>query len=309
MNKVLLDLGFIEIRWYSFFILMAILTASFIIWKEAKKKNLEEETFIDLVFYGLIVGILGARLYYVVFSWDSYKDDLLSILNLRQGGLAIYGGIIGGALAIIAYTKYKKYSIPLALLQIWNGGLAIHGGIIAGLIVIIFYTKKKKINLKLLLDMLVPGLIIGQAVGRWGNFFNQEAFGRIVKLSTLENMHIPKFIIDGMYINGEYREPTFFYESLLCLIGFIILILVRKTKKNKTSQLSAIYLIWYGIIRLIIESLRSDSLMLGPIKVAQLVSILFIVVGVILLIRSKNNQNYIDDNIYESSRRKLCTKK
>ena len=102
--------------------------------------------------------------------------------------------------------------------------------------------------------MLVPGLIIGQAVGRWGNFFNQEAFGRIVKLSTLENMHIPKFIIDGMYINGEYREPTFFYESLLCLIGFIILILVRKTKKNKTSQLSAIYLIWYGIIRLIIES-------------------------------------------------------
>ena len=273
MNKVLLDLGFIEIRWYSFFILMAMLTASFIIWKEAKKKNLEEETFIDLVFYGLIVGILGARLYYVLFNLKYYLNN------------------------------------PLEILQMWNGGLAIHGGIIAGLIVIIFYTKKKKINLKLLLDMLVPGLIIGQAVGRWGNFFNQEAFGRIVKLSTLENMHIPKFIIDGMYINGEYREPTFFYESLLCLIGFIILILVRKTKKNKTSQLSAIYLIWYGIIRLIIESLRSDSLMLGPIKVAQLVSILFIVVGVILLIRSKNNQNYIDDNIYESSRRKLCTKK
>ena len=273
MNKVLLDLGFIEIRWYSFFIFLAIVTACFFIFREAKKKNMEEEKLIDLIFYGLIFGILGARIYYVLFNLSYYLKN------------------------------------PLEIFQIWNGGLAIHGGIIAGLIVIWHYTKKHKINMNLLIDMFVPGLIIGQAIGRWGNFFNQEAFGRIVELTTLKNMHLPKFIINGMYINGAYREPTFFYESILCLIGFIILMIIRKTKKNKTGQLSAIYLIWYGIIRLIIESLRSDSLMLGPIKVAQLVSITFIIIGIIVFIKSKNSKKYVDDNIALDSRRKLCTKK
>ena len=273
MNKVLLDLGFIEIRWYSFFILLAILVASFIIRKEAKKKNMDEEKLIDLIFYGLIFGILGARTYYVLFNLDYYLNNLLEIF------------------------------------QIWNGGLAIHGGIIAGLVFIWYYSKKHKINIKMFLDILVPGLIIAQAIGRWGNFFNQEAFGRVVELSTLKKMLLPNFIIEGMYINGSYREPTFFYESILCLVGFAILMIFRKSKKNKTGQLSAIYLIWYGIIRLIIEGMRSDSLMLGPIKIAQLVSLLFIVIGIIILIKSKNNKKYIDDNIILDSRRKLCTKK
>ena len=115
--------------------------------------------------------------------------------------------------------------------------------------VIIYYSKKQKLKLPLLTDIIVPGLIIGQAIGRWGNFFNQEAFGRIVKLSTLENMYLPKFIIEGMHINGFYREPTFLYESVMSLIGFIVLMIVRKNKKIKTGQLTSIYLVWYGIDR------------------------------------------------------------
>ena len=147
------------------------------------------------MFYALIFGILGARTYYVLFNLDYYLSN------------------------------------PLEIIQIWKGGLAIHGGILAGLMVIIYYSKKQKLKLPLLTDIIVPGLIIGQAIGRWGNFFNQEAFGRIVKLSTLENMYLPKFIIEGMHINGFYREPTFLYESVMSLIGFIVLMIVRKNKK------------------------------------------------------------------------------
>lgn len=273
MNKVLLDLGIIKINWYSFFIFVAMLTASFLMFKESKKKELDQDTLIDIIFYGLLFGILGARLYYVLFNLNFYLSN------------------------------------PLEIIQIWHGGLAIHGGIIAGIIVVLIYSKKKKLKLPLLTDIIVPGLIIGQAIGRWGNFFNQEAFGRIVKLSTLEKMHLPKFIIDGMHINGFYREPTFLYESIMSLIGFIILILVRKNKKLKTGQLTSMYLIWYGIVRLIIEGMRSDSLMIGPLKIAQIVSIIFIVIGIIMFIKNRNNQLYIDDKINISTRRKLCTKK
>lgn len=271
MNKVMLDLGIIQIKWYSFFIFIAMATAAFLVFKESKKKDLSEDTLIDLIFYVILFGVLGARAYYVLFNLDYYLNN------------------------------------PLEIIQIWHGGLAIHGGIIAGLIVLLIYSKKKNLKLPLLTDIIVPGLIIGQAIGRWGNFFNQEAFGRVVKLSTLEKLHLPKFIINGMYINGFYREPTFLYESIMSIIGFIILILIRKNKKIKTGQLTSIYLIWYGIIRLIIEGLRSDSLMLGPLKIAQLVSIIFIITGIVTFIKNRNNQIYISDNI--NTRRKLCTKK
>lgn len=273
MNKVLLDLGIIQINWYSFFIFIAMATAVFLVFKESKKKDLDQDTLVDIIFYVLVFGILGARLYYVLFNLDYYLKN------------------------------------PLEIIQIWHGGLAIHGGIIAGLIVTILYSKKKKLKLPLLTDIIVPGLIIGQAIGRWGNFFNQEAFGRIVKLSTLEKMHLPNFIIEGMHINGFYREPTFLYESVMSIIGFIILLLVRKSKKIKTGQLTSIYLVWYGIIRLIIEGLRSDSLMLGPLKIAQIVSIVFIITGIIIFIKNRNNQIYIDDKININTRRKVCTKK
>lgn len=250
MNDVMLNLGIFQIKWYSFFIFLAMLTACLIIFKESKKKNVPDNYLTNLIFYGLIIGILGARLYYVIFNLDYYLNN------------------------------------PSQIFAIWNGGLAIHGGLISALIFLMIYSRKNKINILQMLDIIVVGVIIAQAIGRWGNFFNQEAYGNIISLQALKNMHLPKFIIDGMYISGSYREPTFLYESVCSLIGFILLLILRATKKLKTGQLTAIYLIWYGIVRFGIETLRSDSLMLGQIKVAQLVSLLFVISGIALFIYS-----------------------
>lgn len=250
MNDVMLNLGIFQIKWYSFFIFLAMLTACLIIFKESKKKNVPDNYLTNLIFYGLIIGILGARLYYIIFNLDYYLNN------------------------------------PSQIFAIWNGGLAIHGGLISALIFLIIYSRKNKINILQTLDIIVVGVIIAQAIGRWGNFFNQEAYGNIISLQALKNMHLPKFIIDGMYISGSYREPTFLYESICSLIGFILLLILRATKKLKTGQLTAIYLIWYGIVRFGIETLRSDSLMLGQIKVAQLVSLLFVISGIALFIYS-----------------------
>lgn len=262
MNDVMLNLGIFQIKWYSFFIFLAMLTACLIIFKESKKKNVPDNYLTNLIFYGLIIGILGARLYYVIFNLDYYLNN------------------------------------PSQIFAIWNGGLAIHGGLISALIFLIIYSRKNKINILQMLDIMVVGVIIAQAIGRWGNFFNQEAYGNIISLQALKNMHLPKYIIDGMYISGSYREPTFLYESICSLIGFILLLILRATKKLKTGQLTAIYLIWYGIVRFGIETLRSDSLMLGQIKVAQLVSLLFVISGIALFIYSyKKKKKYCLDKI------------
>ena len=273
MNRTLIDLGFIHIQWYSFFIFLAMLTAIVIIKLEAKKKKIESDYIVDLLFYGIIFGILGARIYYVLFNLDYYLSNIKEIF------------------------------------MIWNGGLAIHGGIISALTFIYVYTKKEKKNLLLTLDVMSVGVIIAQAIGRWGNFFNQEAYGRIVTKAFLQNMHLPKFIIEGMYISGAYREPTFLYESIASLIGFIVLIVLRKNNKIKTGQIAGTYLVWYGIERVIIESFRSDSLMLGPLKMAQIVSIISIIVGIYLIIKNiKSNKYYQTDSI-DVTRRKVCTRK
>ena len=240
MNKIFLDLGIVQIKWYSLFIFIAMLVASILIYREARRKKIDDDTLFNMIFYGIIIGILGARFYYVLF-------------NLNY------------------YLKY-----PLEILMIWNGGLAIHGGLLAGLLFMAYYSKKHKINILGILDILVVGVIIAQSIGRWGNFFNQEAYGGVISLSTLKSMHLPQFIIDGMYIDGAYRTPTFLYESFSSLLCFIVLILLRKTKKIHTGQLTGMYLSWYGIERFFIEGLRTDSLMLGNIRIAQLVSLLFL---------------------------------
>ena len=261
MDSVLIDLGFIQIRWYSFLILTALIIGYFLVLRETKKRNISKDELNDLLFYLIIISILGARVYYVLFNLKYYLQN------------------------------------PAEIIMMWHGGLAIHGGIIAAVIFLVIYCKKKKINTLLMTDILVVPLVLAQAIGRWGNFFNGEAFGRTVSLDFLKNLHLPKIIIDGMYINGAYREPTFLYESILCLIGFILLIIIRKRLKIKTGTLTGIYLIWYGIIRLIIETFRSDSLMLGPLKMAQIVSIIGIIIGVYIIIKSKNNKLYTKDKL------------
>lgn len=249
MNPIFIDLGFIQIRWYAVLILFAFILGYYLVINRCKKRGLPTSQITDMCFYLVIVCILGARIYYCLFNLDYYLKNLLDVF------------------------------------KIWEGGLAIHGGILAGLIFMYFYTKRKNINLLELLDTFAPALALGQAIGRWGNFFNGEAFGPEVTLSTLKNLHIPQFIIDGMYINHNYHHPTFLYESLGCLIIFIIIMCIRNINKIKTGQIVSIYFIGYGIIRFFIESLRQDSLMFFNLKVAQIVSILMILVGVCLFIK------------------------
>ncbi len=248
MEKVAFDLGIIQIYWYSIFIFLGILAACIIIYLEAKKNKLDEEFIINLAFNTIIFGIIGARLYYVLFNLDYYLAN------------------------------------PIEILQIWNGGLAIHGGIITGGLFVIYYSKKNKVETLKIFDILVVGLIIGQAIGRWGNYFNQEAYGAITTVAKLKSMGIPKFVIDGMYILGNYHQPTFFYESIWNLFGFMALLIIRRYKYLKLGQLSGFYLIWYSIARFIIEGMRTDSLMLSNFKVAQIMSIILLVLGIILFI-------------------------
>ena len=247
MDRVLVRLGPITIYWYSVTMLLAILTGLYLAIKEAKRQN-KKEYFENLVFSLIIFGIIGARLYYIIFKFDSYKNDLLSIF------------------------------------KIWEGGIAIYGAIIAGLLVVIYYAKKYKESILATTDIIVPSLIIAQAIGRWGNFFNREAHGTEVSLSFLKRLHLPNFIIKGMYINGAYYHPTFLYESLWCIVGFIILILIRKKLKPPEGSITYTYFIWYGIGRFLIEGLRTDSLYLGSIRVSQLLSIILILIGTVGII-------------------------
>lgn len=249
MNPEIVNLFGISIRWYSVLILCGIMLAFFLANKESKKFNLPDEFIFDMGFWVVIFGILGARIYYVIFNFSNYSDNLLDIF------------------------------------KVWEGGLAIHGGIIFGLITLLIYCKIKKVKPLRITDIVAPSLIIAQAIGRWGNFFNSEAHGPVTTLANLKSLFIPDFIINGMYIDGVYYHPTFLYESLWCILGFIILLLVRKFYKYlKSGQLTCVYLVWYGIGRLLIESLRTDSLMIGSFKVAQLVSLFMIVIGLIFFI-------------------------
>ncbi len=252
MDSVALDFKYIKIYWYSIFILIGVITAIILIIREAKKRNIDEDFILNVLFYGILSAIIGARLYYVLFNLDFYLAN------------------------------------PSKILMIWNGGLAIHGGMLFGLITVIIMCKKYKVNIIKILDILVLGIIIGQAIGRWGNFFNSEAYGTVISLSALKSIGLPSFIINGMYIDGAYHHPTFLYESIWCLIGFIILMII----KNKIPQGRALgfYLTWYGIERLFVEALRIDSLMIGPIKVAQIVSIIFIIFGIYYLFIYKNKE-------------------
>lgn len=255
MNSIFLDLGFIQIYWYSIVIIIGMFFGYMVILKECKRVKIDKEFISNLFFYIIPIAIIGARLYFVIFNFEYYRYNLIEIF------------------------------------QIWKGGLAIHGGIILGLIFLIIYCKKYKQNVWKILDIAVIGLIIGQIIGRWGNFFNQEAYGSPTTLEFLKSLWIPDFIIDGMKINNIYYHPTFLYESIWNFLGLCILILIRKLKKVKIGQILSIYLIWYGLGRFFIEILRQDSLMFGNIKMAQLVSLLMILIGIIIFISKIFKEN------------------
>lgn len=256
MNRVAFNIFGFNVYYYSLCILLGVIVAYILITREGKKQGLPKEFISDLIFYTLIIGILGARVYYCVFNLDYYLAN------------------------------------PSEILKIYNGGLAIHGGVIAGLIFVYFYTKKKNVSFIKILDIVAPAVIIAQSFGRWGNFFNQEAHGGITTYQNLKNMHIPEFIINGMQIEGKYYYPTFFFESIWCLIGFIILMIARKNKNLRKGFQIGFYFIWYGIGRFFIEALRTDSLMFFGLKIAQIVSLIGIIIGIIIIVTNRNKKYY-----------------
>ena len=256
MNRVAFNIFGFNVYYYSLCILLGVIVAYILITREGKKQGLSKEFTSDLIFYTLIIGILGARVYYCVFNLDYYLAN------------------------------------PSEILKIYNGGLAIHGGVIAGLIFVYFYTKKKNVSFIKILDIVAPAVIIAQSFGRWGNFFNQEAHGGITTYQNLKNMHIPEFIINGMHIEGKYYYPTFFFESIWCLIGFIILMIARRNKNLRQGFQIGFYFIWYGIGRFFIEALRTDSLMFFGLKIAQIVSLIGIIIGIIIIVTNRNKKYY-----------------
>lgn len=256
MNRVAFNIFGFNVYYYSLCILLGVIVAYIFITREGKKQGLPKEFISDLIFYTLIIGILGARVYYCVFNLDYYLAN------------------------------------PSEILKIYNGGLAIHGGVIAGLIFVYFYTKKKNVSFIKILDIVAPAVIIAQSFGRWGNFFNQEAHGGITTYQNLKNMHIPEFIINGMHIEGKYYYPTFFFESIWCLIGFIILMIARRNKNLRKGFQIGFYFIWYGIGRFFIEAFRTDSLMFFGLKIAQIVSLIGIIIGIIIIVTNRNKKYY-----------------
>lgn len=229
----------IDIMWYAILITTGIILGLYFVSKLAVVKNLDKEMPSDLLLWVLVPAILGARLYYVIFSWDYYSKNPSEIIMIRNGGLAIYGGLLTAFL--ITYI----------------------------------YSKKKNISFLTILDVFAPGIALGQAIGRWGNFINKEAYGRATDL--------PWAII----IDGQKVHPTFLYESLGDFIIFIVLYNLCKKNRNENGTIIALYFILYGILRFFVEGLRTDSLYFLGMRVSQIVSLVLIAIGLIIYIRNK----------------------
>lgn len=257
IDRVAFNLLGIPIYWYALIIVSGIIIAMWLSSREAVRVGLKSEDVTDFMLWGLPLSIIGARLYYILFDLPQYIADPIQIFNIRSGGLAIYGGLIAGAITLYFFTKYHFISM-------WT-----------------------------FLDIAAPSVLLAQAIGRWGNFMNHEAYGPVTTRIFLENPHIPRFIIDNMYIEGFYRQPTFLYESVWSLIGFILLLFLRNKKHLlKKGEVLLVYVMWYSFGRFFIEGLRTDSLyFLGVIRISQLLSA-FLFVGTIILFiwrRKKGN--------------------
>ena len=247
-------IGNFSIAFYGILIGIAMVIGLFLTWKEARRTGQKEDDYTDSIIWIIIFGVIGARLYYVLFEWSYYKDNLAEIINTRSGGLAIFGGIIAGIITLVVFCCIKKR------------------------------------NFLLMVDTIIPQVCLAQAIGRWGNFFNMEAFGRYtdgllamqLKLEKVSPIMVGTDHMENLLNIGgvEYIQvtPTFFIESMCCLIFFFILIWTQRHKKFNGEVFFG-YLGLYGIERAIVEGMRSDSLMLGSIRVSQLVAVICIVIA------------------------------
>ncbi len=245
------------IYWYGIFIGLGVILGVLLALHEAKRTGQNPDTYLDFIIYAMIIAIIGARLYYVIFSWDFYSQHPEKIFAIREGGLAIYGGIIGGVLTAIVYSRVKKK------------------------------------NFWVMADTMAPSLILGQMLGRWGNFFNKEAFGGVTdnlfamryQLSQVRASDVTPDILQNLVtVNGvDYIQvhPTFLYESMWSLCVFIILLILQR-KKKFNGQVCATYFFGYALGRVWIEGLRTDQLCIGNVPVSQALSAVLIIASVVL---------------------------
>ena len=251
-----------DIYWYGIFIGLGVVLGVLLALHEAKRTGQNPDTYLDFIIYAMIIAIIGARLYYVIFSWDFYSQHPEKIFAIREGGLAIYGGIIGGVLTAIVYSRVKKK------------------------------------NFWVMADTIAPSLILGQMLGRWGNFFNKEAFGGFTdnlfamryQLSQVRASDVTPDILQNLVtVNGvDYIQvhPTFLYESMWSLCVFIILLILQR-KKKFNGQVCATYFFGYALGRVWIEGLRTDQLCIGNVPVSQALSAVLIIASVVLYVYCK----------------------
>lgn len=237
----------LNIAWYGIIIGVGLLLGVILACSEANRQHLKSDIIFDFLILALPVAFICARIYYVAFEWDQYAGDFMKMIAIWEGGIAIYGGVIGGFIAAVIFSKHNHF--PLLRL----------------------------------IDMVVPSLILGQAIGRWGNFVNQEAFGNLVTNPQLQFFPFAVFIEQL----GEWHQATFFYESMWNLCVFAVLIYFRK-KTKFSGQLLATYFIGYGLGRFWIEGLRTDSLYLFPgLRISQAVSLVLIIIGIVMITNHK----------------------
>lgn len=250
INPVAFKLGNLSVKWYGIIMAVAIILAVSMAIFEGRKRQIESDDFMDLLLWAVPLGYVGARIYYVIFEWNYYSQHLDEII------------------------------------AIWNGGIAIYGGLLAGLAVLLVFCYKRMLPPFLMLDIITPGVMAAQILGRWGNFINQEAHGGPTTLAFLQSLHLPDFIINQMKIGGVYYQPTFLYESFFNLIGLLTILLLRHRKHLfKQGEIFMLYLAWYSVVRFFVEGMRTDSLYLwGSIRVSQMLSVILLIVVIVLFI-------------------------
>ncbi|HEX6593068.1 MAG TPA: prolipoprotein diacylglyceryl transferase [Bacillota bacterium] len=251
LDPVFLQLGPLTIYWYGVIIATGAFIGLLLATKESDRFGLEKDLFIDLLVFGLPIAVLSARLYYVIFEWEQYADG----------------------------PWWKVFAV-------WEGGLAIHGALIGSIVTVIVFARVKGVSFWQLVDIVAPSLILGQAIGRWGNFMNQEAHGGPISEAAYNRFHqyLPDFIMNQMCIDGVLYHPTFLYESFWNVLVFILLLVLRR-KNPLRGEVFLTYAMAYSFGRFFIEGMRTDSLYLvGQIRMAQFISILIIVVALILLV-------------------------
>ncbi|MEK3732677.1 MULTISPECIES: prolipoprotein diacylglyceryl transferase [Paenibacillus] len=294
INPVAFSIGTLSVHWYGLILGLGALAGLLLAIQEGKRFSIPQEFFMDLLLLGVPSAIIGARIYYVAFKWEDYQDNFLDVFKIWEGGIAIFGALIGAIICAVIYVRRKGYNF-------WR-----------------------------IADICAPSLLAGQIIGRWGNFVNQEAYGGPVEESFLrETLRLPDFIVNQMNVQGVFHHPTFLYESLWNVVGIILIFIIRRQKFLRAGELFIGYFIWYSIGRFFIEAVRTDSLAFrgasgladfvnglwspmtwmgfeqgfldpayGNVRISQLLSILFVVVGIALIIfrrvTGRANERYLD---------------